>query len=72
MPKGPNGEKRPADINACAVMVAKIATSEIEDQRGIAPGRRASGLAGAAARAAKLTKEERVGIARKAAKARWD
>jgi hypothetical protein len=43
MPKGPNGEKRPADVNACAVMVAKIATGEIEDDRYRAPGRRRSG-----------------------------
>lgn len=71
MPKGPNGEKRPADTNACAVMVAKIATGEIEEQTGPAPGRRASGLAGAAARARKLTKGQRSEIARKAANARW-
>ena len=31
MPRGPNGEWRPADTIGCAVMVAKIATSEIED-----------------------------------------
>ena len=31
MPRGPKGEKRPADTNSCAVMVAKIATGEIED-----------------------------------------
>ena len=29
MPKGPEGEKRPADVIAAAVMVAKIATGEI-------------------------------------------
>jgi hypothetical protein len=26
MPVGPKGEKRPADVNARAVMIAKIAT----------------------------------------------
>ena len=31
MPKGPQGQKRPADVNARAVMIAKIATGEIED-----------------------------------------
>ena len=31
MPRGPKGETRPADTNACAVMVAKIATGEVED-----------------------------------------
>lgn len=34
MPKGPKGEKRPADVIGGAVMVAKIATGEIE---GFAP-----------------------------------
>jgi hypothetical protein len=29
MPRGPKGEKRPAGLNACAVMIAKIATGEI-------------------------------------------
>ena len=32
MPRGPKGEKRPADVNARAVMIAKIATGEIEDK----------------------------------------
>jgi len=31
MPTGPKGEKRPADVNARAVMIAKIATGEIKD-----------------------------------------
>ena len=31
MPRGPKGEKRPADVNARAVMIGKIATGEIED-----------------------------------------
>ncbi len=31
MPKGPKGEKRPADVIGTAVKVAKIATGEIED-----------------------------------------
>ena len=33
MPKGPRGEKRPADGIGRAVMIAKIATGEIEDKR---------------------------------------
>ncbi len=32
MPKGPKGEKRPADVIGAAVTVAKIATGEIEEQ----------------------------------------
>jgi hypothetical protein len=31
MPKGPQGQKRPADAIARAVMVAKIATGEMAD-----------------------------------------
>ena len=31
MPKGPRGEKRPADVIGAGVMVAKIATGEVED-----------------------------------------
>ena len=31
MPKGPRGEKRPADAIARAVKVGRIATGEIED-----------------------------------------
>jgi hypothetical protein len=31
MAEGPKGQKRPADENARAVMIAKIATGEIED-----------------------------------------
>ena len=31
MPKGPQGQKRPADVVGCAVHVAKIATGEIEE-----------------------------------------
>jgi hypothetical protein len=34
MPKGPRGEKRPADVIGAAVMVAKIATGEIEEPGG--------------------------------------
>ena len=31
MPKGPKGEKRPADVIGAAVLVARIATGEITD-----------------------------------------
>jgi hypothetical protein len=31
MPRGPKGEKRPAEVIGAAIMVAKIATGEIED-----------------------------------------
>ena len=32
MPRGPRGEKRPADVFRAAVMVAKIATGEVEEK----------------------------------------
>jgi hypothetical protein len=31
MPTGPKGEKRPADVIGAAVMVARIATGEIDE-----------------------------------------
>jgi hypothetical protein len=34
MPRGPKGERRPADVIGAAIMVAKIATGEIEDDFG--------------------------------------
>lgn len=73
MPKGPQGQKRPADAIGLAVMVGKIATGEIEDT--VADPSKAhhsaGGKKGGAARAAKLTPEERSAISRKAAEARW-
>lgn len=33
MPKGPKGEKRPADVIGNAIKVAKIATGEIEEDK---------------------------------------
>ncbi|WP_282061449.1 histone H1 [Roseobacter litoralis] len=72
MPKGPQGQKRPADVIGNAVMVARIATGEIEDTELKQPAKRKSGLAGAKARAESLTAEERKAIAEKAAAARWE
>ena len=71
MPKGPQGQKRPADVVGCAVTVAKIATGEIEETLVEKSGRVRSGRAGAKARAESLTQEERSAIAQKAAAARW-
>ena len=72
MPKGPQGQKRPADLNSNAASVVGIATGEIrEDREKAISGRRKSGIAGARARAEKLTAEERSVIAKKAASARW-
>ncbi len=71
MPRGPNGERRPADVVGCAVTIARIATGEIEEKLGKVSGRKKSGKAGAAARAKALTADQRSAIARKAAAARW-
>jgi len=73
VPKGPRGEKRPADVIGAAVMVAKIATGEIEDNP-MDPGKeyaRKGGLKGGKARAKRLTARQRSEIARVAAEARW-
>ena len=74
MPKGPKGEKRPADAIGAAIMVAKIATGEAVDtvdDDGKDPAAKALGRKGGKARAAKLTAEQRAEIARAAAMARW-
>ena len=75
MPKGPQGQKRPADVVGVAVMVGKIATGEIADAAeddGKNKAAQALGRMGGAARAKSLTKKQRSEIARKAAAKRWD
>jgi hypothetical protein len=70
MPTGPKGEKRPADVNARAVMIARIATGEIDDAPdgdGKDSAAKALGKKGGAARATKMTVERRAEIAKKAA-----
>ena len=71
MPTGPQGQKRPRDIVRTAIMVAKLSTGEITEELKDPSGRVRSGYAGSKARAAKLSKEERTAIAKKAAQARW-
>lgn len=72
--------KLPKDSNQRAVMIAQIATGEIENttdkpelnknEAAVALGR-LGGLKGGKARAESLTAEKRTEIAKKAAKARW-
>ena len=76
MPKGPQGQWRPADPVACAVHVGRIATGEIEETYEAprrpdpaADSRRAS--EGGKARAASLTAERRKQISAAGAGARW-
>lgn len=72
MPKGPNGEKRPADAIGLAVMVGKIATGEIEDTRDdVSSAAAQMGKLGGKARAAAMTPERRAEIAKAAAAKRW-
>lgn len=70
MPRGPKGEKRPADVIGNAVHVMRIATGEIEDNPTPEHARR-GGLKGGKARASALTPSRRREIAVKAASARW-
>jgi hypothetical protein len=74
MAKGPKGERRPADVNQRAVMIAKIATGEIEDvttEGGKNAAAVALGRMGGKARAAGMSAKKRKEIARKAAEKRW-
>ncbi len=72
MPKGPNGEMRPAHVTGCAVHVARIATGEIEDTtEKRVPARATGGKIGGKARAKALSPERRKEIAQVAATARW-
>jgi hypothetical protein len=72
MPKGPNGQKRPADAIGLAVMIGKIATGEVEDTRDdVSNAAAAMGKLGGKARAASMTPERRAEIAKAAAAKRW-
>ena len=74
MPKGPQGQKRPADTVANAIRSAKILTGEIEEDLGDSGKDKAAqtlGRKGGRARAAKMTPERRREIAEKAARTRW-
>ena len=70
MPKGPQGQKRPADVTQNAVLVMKIATGEVEENTTKA-GQVRGGIKGGNARAKALSVGKRKAIAKKAAKARW-
>ena len=76
MPKGPQGQWRPAGAGALAARVCRIATGEIEETYKSPPrpspasdSRRAS--KGGKTRASKLTPERRREIAKSAASTRW-
>lgn len=72
MPKGPRGEKRPADVIGAAVRVMRIATGEEEeDVPPIASAAAQLGKLGGTARAKSMTPERRTEIAKVAAAKRW-
>ena len=71
MPKGPRGEKRPADVIGNAVKVMRIATGEEEEKL---PERSAAAELGSKApRLARrpMSKEQGGEVARRAAAKRW-
>jgi hypothetical protein len=74
MPRGPKGEKRPADMIGAAIMIGRIATGEIDDlttEDGKNAAAVALGRMGGKARAEGMSAKKRSEIAKKAAKSRW-
>lgn len=73
MPKGPQGQKRKADVIGNAVLIGRIATGEVEETSHAAgtEANRKGGLKGGKARAKALSPEKRQEIAKKAAQGRW-
>jgi hypothetical protein len=74
MPRGPRGEKRPADVIGNAVKVMRIATGEETEQIDTDRAKSAAaelGSRGGKARARKLTQQQRRDIAQRAATKRW-
>lgn len=69
MPKGPKGQKRPADVIGNAILVA---TGEITETERVKSAAAELGSKGGKARAKALTKKKRSEIAKKAAAKRWD
>jgi hypothetical protein len=75
MPKGPKGQKGPADVIGNAVKVVRIATGEEEDDFPADDGKdkaaQSLGQRGGKARAKALSPKKRKEIAKAAADARW-
>jgi len=71
MPKGPQGQKRPADVIGNAVHVMRIATGEIDEKSQPKSAAAELGAKGGNARAKKLSKKKRKEIASNAATKRW-
>ena len=74
MPRGPKGQKRPADVISNAVHVMKIATREIDEpvtEDGRSKAAVELGRKGGLARAKALSRATRVKIAKAGAVALW-
>jgi hypothetical protein len=71
MPKGPRGEKRPADVIGAAIKVARISVGEEEDLPPVASAAAQLGRLGGAARARNLSAEQKREIGKKGAATRW-
>lgn len=75
MPKGPKGQKRPADTVGNAIKVARIAVGEEEEAFDPNDGKdkaaQSLGRKGGKARAKRLTAKRRSEIAKDAASQRW-
>jgi hypothetical protein len=72
MPKGPKGEKRPADAISRAVHIGRLAVGDVDEQAdGKDPNAKALGAKGGAARAKSLSAKKRSEIAKNAAATRW-
>ena len=69
MPKGPQGQKRPADVIGNAIRVAKIATGE--ESESLSSSKVEGRTKGGKSRAESLSAERRSEIARQAARERW-
>ena len=74
MPKGPAGQKRPADVIGNAVHVMRVLTGEADDDApddGKSKAAQELGRAGGKKRAENMTPERRSEIAKAAAAKRW-
>ncbi len=71
MPRGPQGQKRSADVIGAAVRVARIATGEEETPISVQTAGQILGRKGGKARARKLTPTQHQAIARQGAAVRW-
>jgi hypothetical protein len=78
MPRGPQGQRRPADVIGNAVKVMRVATGQEQEDYGPSPESEgkdpaavALGRKGGKARAEGLSARKRKEIARKAAQSRW-